>query len=487
MSGLNTLAQMAVSQLGRCLAGGFVILLIAGLFTRLLHRESSGTRFAVWFAALLAMGGIPLFAVAWSLVRTSGVAGGNHGAAEITLPSSWALYLFLAWALIAAVALTRIVAGFFQVWRLRRRSAVVNTATLAPELQETLTRFRPGREVALLLSDQIQSPTALGLLSPAIVLPTWLLNDLSTTELSTMELRQILLHELAHLRRWDDWSNLLQKIVKALFFFHPAVWWMEKKISLEREMACDEAVLAHTDNPRAYAQCLVLLAEKSFLRRSVMLAQAAVSRVGQTSLRVARILSPGARTGRPGTAGIWKLIAPSFAALLIVGLASLDRMPRLIAFESSEPAVAQAQAAPLGKPPTQSSGVVEASISRSALTSAAVQPLVIRSGNNHRSGNIQLSGNISPAAVASNLGLPVRSRSSHSSGAILDAKLDFAGHGRNVRTLEMARPCEFLVVVMESGPNNSAVQTVWQIEMWQVTVLQTGSKPIPQASPQKVI
>lgn len=480
MLALNTLAQMVVSQLGSCLLGGLVILLIAGLFARLLHRESSGTRFAVWFTSLLAMGGIPLFAVAWSLARTirmSGAVGGNHGAAEITLPSSWALYLFFAWALIAAVALTRILAGFLQVCRLRRRSTVVDTTTLAPELQETLTRFRPGREVALLLSDKIQSPTALGLLSPAIVLPTWLLNDLSTTEL-----RQILLHELAHLRRWDDWSNLLQKIVKALFFFHPAVWWMEKKISLEREIACDEAVLAHTDNPRAYAQCLVLLAEKSFLRRSVMLAQAAVSRVGQTSLRVARILSPGRRpTGRPGTARIWKLIAPSFAALLIVCLASLDRMPRLIAFDSSEPAVAQAQAAPLGIPPTQSSGVVEASIAKSTLANATAKPLVIRSGNNQRSGNIR------PGAVAANPDLPLRSRSNHSSGAILDVKLDFAGNGQSVRMLQMARPCEFLVVVMESGPNHSAIQAVWQIEMWHVTVLQTGSNTIPQASPQKVI
>jgi beta-lactamase regulating signal transducer with metallopeptidase domain len=71
------------------------------------------------------------------------------------------------------------------------------------------------------------------------------------------------LHELAHLRRYDDWTNLAQKLVKALFFFHPAVWWIEKQVSLEREMACDDAVLAETASPRAYAECLAHLAEKT--------------------------------------------------------------------------------------------------------------------------------------------------------------------------------------------------------------------------------
>ena len=94
-------------------------------------------------------------------------------------------------------------------------------------------------------------------------------------ELSTAELNSILIHELAHLRRWDDWTNLGQQILKALLFFHPAVWWIESKLALEREMACDDAVLAKTANPRGYAQCLISVAEKSFARRGLALAQAA--------------------------------------------------------------------------------------------------------------------------------------------------------------------------------------------------------------------
>ena len=122
----------------------------------------------------------------------------------------------------------------------------------------------------------------IGFVNPAVVIPRWLLQELSPSEL-----QQILLHELAHLQRWDDWTNLAQKILKALLFFHPAAWWIEKQLSLEREMACDDAVVAETANPRAYAECLTHLAEKSFVRRSLALAQAALGRIRQTSLRVA--------------------------------------------------------------------------------------------------------------------------------------------------------------------------------------------------------
>src|SRR6202011_3024466 len=97
---------------------------------------------------------------------------------------------------------------------------------------------------------------------PLVVIPAWARQELSTTELQA-----ILLHELAHLRRWDDWTNLVQKIVGALLFFHPAVWWIEQRLSLEREMACDDVVLAETVSPRGYAECLLSLAEKSLLRR----------------------------------------------------------------------------------------------------------------------------------------------------------------------------------------------------------------------------
>ena len=157
-----------------------------------------------------------------------------------------------------------------------------------------------------------------------ILIPCWVMQELSAEELN-----QILLHELAHFGRWDDWTNLAQKVVKALFFFHPAVWWIEKRVSLEREMACDDAVLAETASPRAYAECLANLAEKTLLHRSLALAQSALGRIRQTSLRVAQILDVNRA---PVTARAWKPAVSLLAGFALVCALSISRTPRLIAF-----------------------------------------------------------------------------------------------------------------------------------------------------------
>ncbi len=153
-------------------------------------------------------------------------------------------------------------------------------------------------------------------------------------ELSPDELNQILLHELAHLRRWDDWTNLAQKIVKALFFFHPAVWWIEKQVSLEREMACDDAVLAETASPRAYAECLAHLAEKTLIQRSLALAQAALGKIRQTSLRVAQILDANRPTGNGRVVEARRLARGRFRRRS--ALSVFQGLPRLIAFSDSD-------------------------------------------------------------------------------------------------------------------------------------------------------
>jgi beta-lactamase regulating signal transducer with metallopeptidase domain len=462
---LTSLAQMVSGQIGNCLAGGMVILLLAALCAHLLRRESSGVRYGVWFAGLVAVAGIPVVALVWPLQVQHPASILKPETAAITLPGSWALYFFLAWSIIVSISLARIAAGFWRVWVLRRRSAVLDTNDLAPELRETLAQFRPSRDVAILLSDKVHSPTALGLMSPAIVLPKWLLE-----ELSAAELRQIFLHELAHLRRWDDWSNLLQKIVKGLFFFHPAVWWIERQVSLEREMACDEAVLAQTGNARAYAQCLVLLAEKNLVRRSVMLAQAAVSRVGQTSLRVARILSAGRQTNT----GMRKLIVPFFAAALIASLACLARAPRLVAFESVEneagpiQALAVAPRAP-GLPAAASFGSAVGTVSGNTLakfSSSSLRPLVV--GANCR-----------------RLEMPLRT--ARSEDPVVEAKLGLEENYRRTTAETEGPSSEIVVVVVQTSWNGYAAPAVWQIQMWHFTVLRSSKNPVRQATPQKVI
>ena len=115
-------------------------------------------------------------------------------------------------------------------------------------------------------------------------------------------------------------------------FFHPAVWWIEKKLALEREMACDDMVLASTTSPRAYAECLVSLAEKSFLRRGLALAQAAVDRLRNVSLRVSQILD----VNRPRATRVWRPAPALVGGVSLVCLVALSHAPtRLVSFEDS--------------------------------------------------------------------------------------------------------------------------------------------------------
>ncbi len=99
-------------------------------------------------------------------------------------------------------------------------------------------------------------PTVIGVLRPMILLPATL-----TTGLTTDELSAILSHELAHIRRYDLWMNLLQRIIESLLFFHPVVWFLSHRLSAEREICCDDLVIRSGHQPMNYAGALLRMAE----------------------------------------------------------------------------------------------------------------------------------------------------------------------------------------------------------------------------------
>ena len=324
MTAFHETARALAEGMLNGVAEGVVIALFAWVVLRLSGRRSSSTRFAVWFSALMAIAALPLlhgFAVS--------VVSGDVGApaSAFTLPGSWVNIIFLGWASIAGFGLLKVAFGFWQVQRLRVGSTTVDLSTLDVQLQRTLQELA-SRSVTLAVSEQLQVPAAIGFFRPRIVLPAW-----SMRELSADELNAVLIHELAHLRRWDDWTNLTQKVLRALFFFHPAVWWVESQISLEREMACDDIVLSRRVSPRSYAGCLVSVAEKSFLRRSLALAQAAVSRMRHTSRRVTQILDANRSRGTQ----VWKPALGLVAIFSTLCLVVVTRAPEVIAFQDAAP------------------------------------------------------------------------------------------------------------------------------------------------------
>lgn len=321
---LQSLAPIFVERVLNSAAEGVVLAGLVWALLRLVRRQSSGNRFTIWFGALLAIVALPLFA-------GSGFASSHLSSAltswrdRIMIPSSWASLLFVVWAAGAGFLLLRLIIGLWRVHRFRSACYELDQEALDPALTGILRDFAPSRRVRLLVSDVAMVPAAIGFFRPAIVFPAWLLPKLSADEI-----KLILLHELAHLRRWDDWTNLAQKVVKALFFFHPGVWWIERQLTLEREMACDDIVLAQNANPRAYASSLISFAEKLQSSRAIALAQALVGRIHQMSPRVARILDAkeprSTRLCRSGLGLSFGLVA------LVFGAASYT--PPIVSFRS---------------------------------------------------------------------------------------------------------------------------------------------------------
>src|SRR6185437_3353024 len=113
--------------------------------------------------------------------------------------------------------------------------------------------------------------------------------------------------------------------------FHPAIWWLQSRLSLEREMACDDLVLHECSDSRQYAECLVTVAEKSALQRRLAFALGAIGRARDTSLRLVRILDPD----RPRSARASRTAIAGMAALAVAALVCAPHMPPLIAFRSA--------------------------------------------------------------------------------------------------------------------------------------------------------
>jgi beta-lactamase regulating signal transducer with metallopeptidase domain len=325
-SQLQASAQIFAGNLLNGVALGIAITFFGWILLKVLGRQSARLRFAAWFSVLIAVAAMAFLGPFPGGDANSTITTASPG---LRLPGAWALNILAVWAVIASLALVRVGFGFLQLVKLRRSCERIDPSGPHAGLCNAFADFRPGRRVAICSSNRVRVPVAIGFLKPLIVIHAWALE-----ELSPIELNAILLHEFAHLHRWDDWTNLAQRVVRALLFFHPAVWWIGTNLSLEREMACDEFVLAVTSDHRAYAKCLVSVAEKSFLRRGLDLAQAVVGRMHQVSKRVARVLdiAPQHPAGAIRKTAL-ALVSVLGAAFLI----SLPHVPRLVAFTDDQP------------------------------------------------------------------------------------------------------------------------------------------------------
>lgn len=167
------------------------------------------------------------------------------------------------------------------------------------------------RPVALVVSDELPEPGVWGVLRPAVVLPAGVAEHLDPAELEA-----VILHELIHVRRWDNLVATVQRVLCCLFWFHPLLWLLERRLLVERERVCDERVVALSGAARPYARGLLKV-----LRFGLGLRPAGVSAATASNLkaRIAHIQTGSGRRSWPRWAQAG-LVAAGVGLFLVVSV-----------------------------------------------------------------------------------------------------------------------------------------------------------------------
>jgi beta-lactamase regulating signal transducer with metallopeptidase domain len=250
---------------------------------------------------------------------------GNHaaGAVDSLAPrvrrnlSSWNSFPWLVEAWLAGVAFfsLRSAGGFLLLERQRRKlSTNVNARVL--EMCHTLQR-RLGLKWAIRYceGEGLEAPAVIGWFRPVVFLPLRAL-----TGLSQEQLELVVAHELAHIQRLDPFVNVFQVVAEALLFYHPAVWWLNRRVRAEREHCCDDVAISLCGNAVEYARALTLMEEW----RSLPVLAMAANR-GPLTERILRVLGLGTLgAGMRGigiTGSVVCLTAALVAGNALVGIA----------------------------------------------------------------------------------------------------------------------------------------------------------------------
>jgi beta-lactamase regulating signal transducer with metallopeptidase domain len=239
---------------------GLLLAAMVWVCLALAPKIAASIRFSIWAATFVAIAALPFLPFAMSHFGAGGVhLGAGVAAPVLQLDLRWAVGLAVVW---LTASLVR-AAGFARgLLRLRALWMAAMPVDAPASLGAVLAGDGGRRSAQLFSSAEVDQPCVIGFFAPRILVPEWLLGSATAAELE-----QIVRHEVAHLRRFDDWTNLLQKLMLVAFPLNPGLAWAEKRLCSEREAACDESVIRATRAPREYALCLANLAGQRMDRR----------------------------------------------------------------------------------------------------------------------------------------------------------------------------------------------------------------------------
>ncbi len=199
--------------------------------------------------------------------------------------------------------------------RFARRCAQLPPASgdVRDRVRDVVRRMGLHRAPDVRIASGAASPLIFGVLRPTLVLPRRVLE-------STLELEAILLHELAHLRRGDLWIRHLQLITGTLLFFWPVVAWVNRRLDLARENACDEWALRHGRlTPGEYARCLLRAMTPAGAPRCVVRPAAMAANLKQVERRIDMILRSETASGRRSVRVLGGGLALAWGSVMLTG------------------------------------------------------------------------------------------------------------------------------------------------------------------------
>jgi beta-lactamase regulating signal transducer with metallopeptidase domain len=298
-----------------------------------LKRAGANVRYVVCGAAALLVIGLPLLPAfqPTASIDPYNVPGNN---AIVALPSAWwtsTRVMFGAAMCWVVFHMIRLLSAIVTIRRARRRSR-----TFPGHLESRLPHWQrirgEGRRARLVLSNSITNAAVLGWGVPVIAVAPSLVRTLEADDLD-----QVLIHEWAHVQRRDDVVNVLQIVIRLVGGWHPALWWIDRRLHVEREIACDEIVVALTGLPKSYAKCLVKL---SGLKDAVGAIQTTPAIFTPSGLRarLVKIVSP-----HQPIAPVWsRALASAIVLMLCLLSAAVGGVTLVEATSLAEPALSVA-------------------------------------------------------------------------------------------------------------------------------------------------
>lgn len=196
---------------------------------------------------------------------------------ELLLP-----YISLAYLLLITFLCIRWILGYHKTQKIRRDGIEKMPAHWRLFVQKTAEQLGIQKKVQVFLSHTVSSPLTVGFWKPVILVPLASINHLSTAQMEA-----VLLHELAHIRRWDYIMNLFLSVVEISLFFNPFTQLIGKNIHKERENSCDDWVLQFQYEASDYAKALLCIAT---LQQTPLLAMAATGKKNELLVRVKRMI-----------------------------------------------------------------------------------------------------------------------------------------------------------------------------------------------------